>query len=287
MKILTLFFGMLMLANTSNAESPREQLKQLVEQLQTNPDNNALREQIINLAQQLKPAPAVPDAAERRMARGTEAFKEAKSTAEYQAAVKEFQQAILAAPWSADAYYNLGLAQDKAEDYEGSLASLKLAQLASPDSKDIKDLYYKVEYQRDKANGPEAQLEKFIQSLDGGVWRCEHSNYNDSYLDTEVGHTYIVVSGHTISESAKTIVDSSGYRVKDVDYDPNIPPEWKTTVTGHKFKAPHPAGQGGSTETSYSDEVTISDDGRSIVEERNFVVNGQNFNGILHYVRIQ
>jgi len=67
------------------------------------------------------------------------------------------------------------------------------------DSKDIKDLYYKVEYQRDKANGPEAQLEKFIQSLDGGVWRCEHSNYNDSYLDTEVGHTYIVVSGHTIS----------------------------------------------------------------------------------------
>lgn len=151
MKLLALFFGVMMLSNLANAVSPREQLRQLVRQLQNSPNDNALREQIIKLAIRITPAPTMPDEAERHIARGTEAFKEAKSTADYQAAVQEFQQATLAAPWSADTYFNLGLAQDKAEDFEASLRSLKLAQLASPGSKDIKDLYYKVEYQRDKA----------------------------------------------------------------------------------------------------------------------------------------
>ena len=60
MKLLVLFFGVLMLANIANAESPREQLKQMVGQLQQNPDDNALREKIIKLAQKIKPAPAIP-----------------------------------------------------------------------------------------------------------------------------------------------------------------------------------------------------------------------------------
>jgi len=60
MKLLVLFFGVLMLANVANAESPREQLKQMVGQLQQNPDDNALREKIIKLAQKIKPAPAIP-----------------------------------------------------------------------------------------------------------------------------------------------------------------------------------------------------------------------------------
>ncbi|OIQ98099.1 hypothetical protein GALL_198630 [mine drainage metagenome] len=151
MKLLALLFGILILVNVANAESPRVQFNRTVELLQKTPDDDALRAQIIKLARELKPTPALPDEAVRRMSRGTEAFKEAKSTADYQDAVKEFRQAALAAPWSVNAYFNLGLAQDKAGDFDGSLRSLKLAQLASPNSKDIKDLYYKVEYQRDKA----------------------------------------------------------------------------------------------------------------------------------------
>jgi len=65
MKLLVLLFGVLMLANSANAESPREQLKQMVEQLQQSPSDNALREKIIKLAQELRPAPAVPEEARR------------------------------------------------------------------------------------------------------------------------------------------------------------------------------------------------------------------------------
>lgn len=59
---LVLIFGLL-LANVAHAETPREQLQQMVEQLQKSPNDNALREKIIKLAPTLKPSPAVPDAA--------------------------------------------------------------------------------------------------------------------------------------------------------------------------------------------------------------------------------
>lgn len=157
MKLLVLIFGVLLLANVAHAESPREQLKQMVEQLQQAPNDNALREKIIKLAQTIKPAPAVPEEAERRMARGTAAFKGAKSVADYRDAAKEFEQATLVAPWYGDAYFNLGVAQDKAENYEAALHSLKLAQLASPEVKEIKALIYEVEYRNEKINSPEAQ----------------------------------------------------------------------------------------------------------------------------------
>lgn len=133
------------------AESPREQLSQMVEQLQKTPGDNALREKIIRLAQELKPAPALSEEAERHMAYGAAAFTAAKSLADYKESVKEFEQATLAAPWYGDAYLNLGVAQDKAENYEAALRSLKLALLALPDDKQIKALFYQVEYRNKKA----------------------------------------------------------------------------------------------------------------------------------------
>jgi len=145
MKLLALIFGALMLTNIANAESPREQLRQMVGELQKTPGDDALREKIIRLAQELKPAPAVPEEAERHMAYGTAAFTGAKSVADYKEAVKEFEQATLAAPWYGDAYFNLGVAQDKAESYEAALRSLKLALLALPNDKEIKTLIYEVE----------------------------------------------------------------------------------------------------------------------------------------------
>lgn len=176
-KLMVLVFGVLMLGSVTYAQSPREQLNQMVEQLQKTPNDNALREQIINLAQKLKPAPAIPEEAERRMARGTAAFKGAKSAANYQDAAKEFEQATQAAPWYGDAYYNLGVTLDKAEEYEAALRSLKLAQLASPGSKDIKALIYEVEYRHEKFDDLSARLdEPFRTNMKGfpagSRWFC-------------------------------------------------------------------------------------------------------------------
>lgn len=192
MKLLAPFFGMLLLASVANAESPREQLNQMVEQLQKSPNDNAQREQIIKLVQKMMPAPDLPEEAERRMARGIAAFKAAQSVADYQDAVKEFTQATLAAPWFGDAYYNLGVAQDKAEQYDDALRNLKLALMASPGSKDIKDLMYQVEYRADQANSPEGLIAKrvmpiqqkfavMIQKLDGATFLMEYTDSNGDH----------------------------------------------------------------------------------------------------------
>ncbi len=289
------------------AASPRDQLQQLTTQLQKSPDDRALREKIIALARTLVPAPALPDEAERRMARGTEAFKEAKSPDNYRDAVKEFQQATLAAPWSGDAYFNLGLAQDKAEDFEGSLGSLKLAQLASPDSKDVKDLYYKVEYQRDKAAEQDsaaankaAQLAAFYQGLDGGIWRLDkeylsvnsapenlyfdHSNMGQRPMDT-----FMEIHGNEIKKyqfydnpRAKAV-----FRIQP-DLLNTRQESWTTTFESRQvsvdlelLKKVHGAGL-----KSYA--LTISEDGQSMTEETTIYFNGAgdyHFRGI--YKRIQ
>jgi tetratricopeptide (TPR) repeat protein len=183
MKLLFLFFGVLTLANAAYAQSPREELQQMVEQLQKTPGDNALREKIIKMAQELKPAPAILEEVERRMVRGAAAFKIATSAAGFQDAAKEFEQATQAAPWYGDAYFNLGVSQDKAGNYEAALRSLTFAQLASPDSKEIKTLMYEVEFRQEKANSPEARAvreaaraqeaeARFLASLGGGKYAC-------------------------------------------------------------------------------------------------------------------
>ncbi|MBZ5502228.1 MAG: hypothetical protein LAN59_08280 [Acidobacteriia bacterium] len=133
----------------------RDQFQQLTAQLQNSPNDEALREKIINLARMMAPPPVLPEEAGRRMARGFAAFKEAKSVADYKDAVTEFEKATLAAPWYADAYYNLGQARAKAEDFAGAAASLKLYLLAAPEAKDAADaktLMYEMEYKQEKAD---------------------------------------------------------------------------------------------------------------------------------------
>lgn len=156
-KLISFGLALLVLTASAYAQSPREQLQQLVEQLQRSPGDDGLRVRLITLALTIRPLPATPDEAERRMIRGRTAFLAAKSAADYQDAAKEFEQAALAAPWYGDAYFNLGLSQYKAERYEAALRSLKLAQLVSPDSREIKTLIYEVEYRQEKSNSPEAK----------------------------------------------------------------------------------------------------------------------------------
>ncbi len=57
-------------------------------------------------------------------------------------------------PWLAEAYNNLGVAQDKAGLYGPAIQSLKLYLLAAPDASDakpVKNLIYEIEYRQEKA----------------------------------------------------------------------------------------------------------------------------------------
>jgi len=134
MQALALIVFSAMLASTAIAQSPREQLQQLTAQLQKTPNDNALRERIIKLGAEIKPAPAIPDEANRREGRGKFAFRSAKSNEDFLAAAAEFEAAARAAPWVAGYYSDLCTIYEKAEKYaEAKLnCELNLASLADP-----------------------------------------------------------------------------------------------------------------------------------------------------------
>ena len=137
----------------SQAQSLQQTLNQYVADLQKSPNDYALREKIIKHVQAMKPAPAIPRDAERFMNRGAAAAKSAKDANDFKDAVVEFEKATLAAPWMANAYYNLGVAQDKAGMYSNAIRSLKLYLVAAPnapDAKNVEKLIDEIEYRQEK-----------------------------------------------------------------------------------------------------------------------------------------
>ena len=135
------------------AQTPQETLNQYISNLQNNPNDNILREKIIKFVQGMKTKPAIPEEAERRMYRGMTAMKSATNYEEFQDAAKEFDQASIAAPWYANAYYNAGIAHNKASNYGEAVRNLRLYLLAAPNTKDTeqaKALLYDSEYQNEK-----------------------------------------------------------------------------------------------------------------------------------------
>jgi len=135
------------------AQSPQQTLNQYVADLQKNPNDYALREKIIKHVQAMKPAPAVPEEAKRYLVRGKAAFKGAKEARDFQDAAEEFKKALLYAPWLAEGYYNLGVIQDKAGQYDDAMKNLKFYLIAAPkapDAEKVKELVYEIEYRKEK-----------------------------------------------------------------------------------------------------------------------------------------
>jgi len=135
------------------AQSPQQTLNQYVADLQKNPNDYALREKIIRHVQTMKPAPAVPEEAKRYLVRGKAAFKGAKEARDFQEAAEEFKKALLYAPWLAEGYYNLGVIQDKAGQYDDAMKNLKFYLIAAPkapDAEKVKELVYEIEYRKEK-----------------------------------------------------------------------------------------------------------------------------------------
>lgn len=118
-------------------------LLQYTDDLKKHPGDNILRE-IIKLAQSTKPAPAVPEEAERNMARGTAFAQKATDSAGYKKAIAEFEAAANTAPWLALAYYNLGVVQEKAGFYVEAIQSLKFYLMAAPDARNARDVKNKI-----------------------------------------------------------------------------------------------------------------------------------------------
>jgi hypothetical protein len=91
----------------------------------------------------------VSEEAKRHFDRGMAAVEMAKAPEDYEAAIKEFEQAARLAPDWPDVYYNLGMVQEKAEKYSDAVRSLRQYLRLAPNASDaetVKTLINKLEY---------------------------------------------------------------------------------------------------------------------------------------------
>lgn len=194
------------LAVSGYAQSPREQLQQMVEQLQKTPTDKALREKIIKLGTEIKPALAVPDEALRREGRGNVAFKNAKNVEDYIAASREFEAASLAAPWIAGYYSDLCTAYEKGGALREAADSCRLYSMTLTDEKDVRGAKLRtagIEYEAEKYSG--YALQKLNQSKkpfgdvpglpSGKLYFCNSSNYQSGAAIFRLGNDVLAPYG--------------------------------------------------------------------------------------------
>lgn len=95
-----------------------------------------VREKYLPIVASKKRLPKVPDKAKRHMTRGQTILKNLKKKEGYAAVVAEFEQAVRAAPWWPEAYFNLALMQEKAGDPTSAMRNLKFYLTAKPRARD-------------------------------------------------------------------------------------------------------------------------------------------------------
>jgi tetratricopeptide (TPR) repeat protein len=131
-------------AQTGN---PQGMLSQYISELQKNPNDNALREKIINLVQGMKPVPAIPEEARRYFIEGNALLKAAKEQKGYGLAIDTYRKCLLIAPWWAEAYYNYAVALDLANQFDEAVNVLKLYIATNPggeESRKAQDKIYEI-----------------------------------------------------------------------------------------------------------------------------------------------
>jgi tetratricopeptide (TPR) repeat protein len=266
---LIITFVLFGLATMVYAQNKQVTLNQYVVDLQKNPNDYGLREKIIKLVRTMRPVPNIPEEADRFMARGTAAVKNAKTPNDFKDAVNEFEKATLAAPWLASAYYNLGIARDKAGLYAGAIKSLNLYLLASPNAADVKavkNLIYEIEYKQEKTakeSSPEAIAEKNRQAEEDFIKKLDGVRY--IIYDVNEYHN----QNWTIDILGKRVIRGQICR-KWTPPDPNCDVVWRkideTTLNGCEFILANPWGAvcASDRKTPAVDEGKISDDGKSI-----------------------
>ena len=215
-----------------------DSFQQTFADLQKNPGDDALREKIIKLALTLNPKPATPDDAITHEGAAEYAFKNAKANSDYSDAAKEYEKALLAAPWVAADYFNCGMAHEKAGENKDAIRNFNLYLLAAPNADDAVDVKKRIgglqyaqqkidDQQQQQAQAAQAQrdaeqrAEQAKQATEkawGGIWRWTQRRQSQ--------HATFQVQGSQITETVywdENGVDSLGRVLVDAYGRPAAP----------------------------------------------------------------
>jgi len=126
---------------------------------------------------------AVSEQAQRHFDRGLAAVEIASAPEDYVLAIKEFEEAVKLAPAWPEAYYNLGIVQEKAGQFRAAASALRqYLQLApeAPDAATVRSLVSKSEFKAEQVITDEDVLDIFGSLGDRSIWQFKGTTSEDS-----------------------------------------------------------------------------------------------------------
>lgn len=247
----------------AHAQTPQEILNQYIFDLQKNPNDNALREKIIKHVQMMKPTPVIPEEARRNYVMAKTLFKDARNIQDYNDALAKFKAALLLAPWWVEAYLDMGMAYEAAQQYAEAINELKLYVVANPDSeksRKAQDEIYIIEAKTEKAakeSSPEAvaakkqnEYEAWLKKINGTrfVWHYD-TGWGPGYQTIDIQGNKLIL-GNCLTRCVKEWCPMTAEQWYSLD---------ETTLNGTEFIFPKDCWANGP-----HIKGKISDDGYSI-----------------------
>ena len=203
-----IFMIILVCISAVHAQFPQQTLNQFVADLQKNPNDTALRDKIIKHVQTMSPLPTVPLEAEKFEGRAEYAIKNAKTEADFLDAAKEYEKALLIAPWVSSYYFNQGIAFEKAGKLKEAKRSFEFYLLAVPNAQDARDV-------RKRIAGLEYAIEKATKETSRQAIVEQLQNKSDDWIVKMDGRRYVMSTGTgvtmTYDVKGKTLVYGSLY----------------------------------------------------------------------------
>ncbi len=102
-----------------------------------------VRQDVIKVVRAMPGPPPLPESVMRSMVRAETKIKMG-GAGSYEAAAAEMEQAVLDAPWLADAYYNLSIVKEKGGKFGQAIQNLQLCLLADPQNRNAAAIQAKI-----------------------------------------------------------------------------------------------------------------------------------------------
>lgn len=154
----------------------------------------------------------ISDEARKHFVRGLTIVEMAKSPADFETSVTEFETAIRLAPNWVEAYFNLGAIQENLGRYEQAIVNFKRYLQMFPNAKDsgaVKDLITKTEYKLELKKKEFEQYRKIT-----GVWSSSYGAWFDEYAFYTEGNDLKMKIFHTTPKDSSVSFDGQILRAK-------------------------------------------------------------------------